>query len=155
MERFIVGRQFLVVLIVFILNMMGSAVADATVLGMSDVMAEIFLATGVAMILTTIMIGQLTAQINAANCMLDFINNYFMLFSTYVSLFIELSGLLHSVYLVQIIFSKITGKPFESNEPPRTGLQNVFFWARVIFSLGLLTLSFAVTLKALFDGKTT
>jgi hypothetical protein len=28
-------------------------------------------------------------KVNAANCMLDFINNYFMLFTTYVSLFIE------------------------------------------------------------------
>ena len=50
----------------------------------------------------TIMIGQLTAQVNAANCMLDFINSYFMLFTNYVSLAIEFSGLLHSVYLVQI-----------------------------------------------------
>jgi hypothetical protein len=154
MQRFIVGRQFLVVLLVFVINMCGSAIADASVLRMSDVMNEIFLASGIAMILTTIMIGQLTAQINAANCMLDFINTHFMLFSTYVSLFIEFSGLLHSVYLVQIIFSKITGKAFESNEPPRTGLQNVFFWARVIFSLGVLAFAFAVTLKALFDGNT-
>jgi hypothetical protein len=62
------------------------------------------------------MLGQLTAQVNAANCMLDFLNNYFMLFTTYVSLAIEFSGLVHSVYLVQIIFSKITGKPIESKE---------------------------------------
>jgi hypothetical protein len=106
----------LVVLIVFVMNMMGSAVADAAVLGLSDTLNEIFLATGIAMILTTIILGQLTAQVNAANCMLDFINNYFMLFSTYLSLFIEFSGLLHSVYLVQIGFSKLTGQRIHSNE---------------------------------------
>lgn len=155
MERFIVGRQFLVVLVVFLTNMCGGAVAGASVLGLSDVMTEIFLASGVAMIFMTIMLGQLTAQINAANCMLDYINSYFMVFTTYVSLSIEASGILHSVYLVQILFSKLTGKPIESNEQPRSHVEDFFFWVRVLMSIGILAFSFAVTLSALFQGKTT
>jgi hypothetical protein len=154
MERFIIGRQFLVCLTVFVTNMMASFVKDITLLGLPDIMCEIFLATGLAVILVMIMIGQLTAQVNAANCMLDFINNYFMLFTTYVSLAFEASGLLHSVYLVQIIFSKISGKPIESNEPPRSDSAKVFFWARVVMSLTVLAYAFAVTLAALFQGKT-
>jgi hypothetical protein len=154
MERFIVGRQFLVVFVVFVTNMMASSIEDASVLGLSDGLTEVFLNSGVAVILTVLMLGQLTAQVNAANCMLDFINNYFMLFTTYVSLAIETSGLLHSVYLVQMLFSKISGKPIESNEPPRTGIQTILFWARVVMSLGILGISFAVTLTALFDGNT-
>jgi len=129
MERFIVGRQFLVVLVVFLTNMMSSPIKGASVFGMSSGACDVFLANGVAVILTVIMIGQLTAQVNASNCLLDFINNYFMLFTTYVSLGIEFSGLLHSVYLVQIFFSKLTGKPIDSNEPPRNAIQNLFFWA--------------------------
>jgi len=101
------------------------------------------------------MIGQLTAQVNAANCMLDFINTRFMLFTTWVSLAIEFSGLVHAVYLVQILFSKITGTPIESKLPPRNASQNAFFWARVIMSLVILILAFVVTLTALFDGSTT
>ena len=155
MERFIVGRQFLVVILVFVTNMMGSASKGASVLGLPEAVTSIFLGSGLAMILITIMLGQLTAQVNAANCMMDFINNYFMLFSTYVSLGIEYSGLLHAVYLVQILFSKITGTPIESNEPPRTSLQSIFFWVRVLFSLAVLGFAFAVTLGALFQGKTT
>ena len=155
MERFIVGRQFLVVLVITLINLCGSAVKNAEVLGLSQGINEIFLGAGVAMILTTIMLGQLTAQVNAANCMLDFINTYFMLFTSYVSVGLEFSGLLHSVYLVQIFFSKITGKPIDSNEPPRSAVQNLFFWARVIMSLAILGFCFAVTLVALFDGKTT
>jgi hypothetical protein len=156
MERFIIGRQFLVVLVVFVSNLMASGIEDASVLGLPDVINDVFLSTGIALILITIMLGQLTAQVNGANCMLDFINNYFMLyFVTYVSLAIEMSGLLHSVYLVQIFFSKITGTPVESKEPPRSGIQNVFFWARVLFSSLVLAYAFAVTLSALFDGKTT
>jgi MFS family permease len=154
MERFIVGRQFLVVLVVFVINMMGSAIKDAQVLGMSGVLAEIFVSTGVSLMLVAIMIGQLTAQVNATNCMLDFINNYFMLFTTYVSLAIEFSGILHSVYLVQIIFSKVAGQAIDTKEEPRNGVQNLFFWGRVTVSLGLLAFAFAVTLKALFDGNT-
>jgi hypothetical protein len=155
MERFIVGRQFLVVLVITVINLCGASVKGAQVLGLSSGVTEVFLGAGVAMILTTIMLGQLTAQVNAANCMLDFINTYFMLFTSYVSLGIEFSGLLHSVYLVQIFFSKITGKPIDSNEPPRSGAQNLFFWARVLMSLAILAFSLAVTLVALFDGKTT
>ena len=155
MERFIVGRQFLVVLIVFILNMCGLPVKDASVFNFGSVMNEAFVASGVALILTTIIIGQLTAQVNAANCMLDFINTYFMLFSTYVSLFIESTGLMHAVYLVQIFFAKITGKSIESNEPPRSAASNVFFWGRVAMSVVILCFCFAVTLVALFNGKTT
>jgi silicon transporter len=155
MERFIIGRQFLVVLVVFVTNMCGAALPGTKVLGLSDSLLEIFVGSGVAMILMTIMIGQLTAQVNAANCMLDFINNYFMLFTNNVSLIIEFSGLLHSVYLVQMFFAKISGQPIESNEPKRTASQNLFFWARVVMSLVVLGLSFAVTLGALFQSKTT
>ncbi|GKY91322.1 hypothetical protein MPSEU_000104400 [Mayamaea pseudoterrestris] len=155
MERFIIGRQFLVVLVVFISNMMASSVAGAEVLGLPSGVTKVFLDSGVALILVMIMLGQLTAQVNAANCMLDFINNFFMLFTTYVSLFIEMSGLLHSVYLVQMFFAKLTGKPVESNEPPRSGAMNLLFWGRVLLSLTVLGYAFAVTLAALFQEKTT
>lgn len=154
MERFIVGRQFLTVIVIFIINMMASAIPGASALGFPSLVNEIFLASGIALILTTIMLGQLTAQVNASNCMLDFINNYFVLFTIYVSLLIEFTGLLHSVYLVQVFFSKVTGEPIESNEPPRTTVQSIFFWSRVFLSCLVLGFCFAVTLSALFAGKT-
>lgn len=155
MERFIVGRQFLVVLLVFLINMMGSTIPGSSVLGLSDIATNIFLASGLAVILITITLGQLAAQVTASSCMLDFINNYFMLFSTYVSLGIEFSGLLHCVYLVQIFFAKITGTSIISNENPRSNLQRTFFWLRVGLSLTVLFLSFAVTMSAIAQGKTT
>lgn len=127
MERFIVGRQFLVVLLVFVINMMGSASGDVSVLGLPTSLTNVFLGSGLALILITIMLGQLTAQVNAANCMMDFINNYFMLCSTYVSLGIEFSGLLHCVYLVQLLFAKFTGIRIESKEPPKSVAQRHSF----------------------------
>lgn len=156
MQRFIVGRQFLVVLCCFVISLCGSPVPGSAVFRLPDIVSSIFIDSGVSLILITVILGQLTAQVNAASCMLDFINNYFMLyFVTYVSMAIEMSGLLHCVYLVQILFSKITGTTVESNEPVQTLTQKVFFWGRAMLSLGVLIFSFVVTLNALFDGKTT
>lgn len=152
MERFIIGRQFLVVLVIFLINLCGSALADADPLGLPSIINAIFLENGVAMMITTIVIGQLTSQVNAAVCMLDFINNYFMLFTTYVSLALEFSGVLHCVYLVQIGFAHISGKPIESNELPRNGVQSLFFWVRVVMSSLILGGALAVTLRSLSMG---
>lgn len=116
MERFIVGRQFLVVLVVFLINLAGSAKPLADPLNLPPLVNNIFLTNGVALMITSIVFGNLTSQVNAAECMLDFINNYFMLFTTYVSLAIEYSGLLHSVYLIQHIFALMTKTPVESDE---------------------------------------
>lgn len=156
MQRFIVGRQFLVVLVVFIINLCGSPLSGSTVFKLPDTVAAIFVDSGVSLILITVILGQLAAQVNAASCMMDFINNYFMLyFVTYVSMAIEKSGLLDCVYLVQILFSKITGTVVQSNESPRTCTQTVFFWGRAMVSFAVLAFAFAVTLDALFGGKTT
>jgi hypothetical protein len=156
MQRFIVGRQFLVVLVVFIINLCGSPLPGSAIFQLPDTVAAVFVNSGVSLILITVILGQLTAQVNAASCMLDFINNYFMLyFVTYVSMAIEMSGLLHCVYLVQVLFSKVTGTVVQSNEPPRTCIQSLFFWGRSVFSLAVLAFAFAITIAALFDGKTT
>lgn len=152
MERFIVGRQFLVFIVVFLTNMF-------KVMHVPDGVEEVFLLpghfmSGAAIVLTTITLGQLTAQVNAANCMLDFVNSRAMLLTTYVSLFIENTGILHSAYLVQILFSKITGISIPK-EPSRTIRQSASFWGRILMSLALLVFAFTVTLSAIFQGKTT
>ena len=154
MRRFIVGRQFLVVLVVFGINLCGSAISGANVLGFSNFVNEVFLGTGVALMLTTIMLGQLTAQVSSLNCLLDFVNNWGMLFTTYILLAIEKSGLLHCVYLVQILFSRLTGRPFDFGDGSEGPATKFFFWARVTMSMAILCFAFAVTLAALFEGKT-
>jgi hypothetical protein len=64
MERFVVGRQFLVVLSIFIINTCGGSLADVSVLGMGSTLNAIFLDNGLAMILATIILGQITAQVS-------------------------------------------------------------------------------------------
>jgi len=152
LERFIIGRQFLNVVVIFLINMCGKALENADPLNLPKEFNLVFLKNGAAMIIVTIVLGQLTSQVNAAVSMLDFINNYFMTFTSYVSLFIEFSGLLHSVYLFQTFFSKVSGKPIESNEPSRNIAQNLFFWGRVLISMTILGIALAVTLYTLFSG---
>lgn len=106
-ERFIVGRQYLDLMIVFITSFMVSAIDGASVLGLPRIVNDVFLGSDLAVILCTIVFGQLVAQINCAHSMLDFINNWVMVGSTYVALCVEASGILHAVYFVQILFAKI------------------------------------------------
>ena len=155
MDRFIVGRQFLVVLVIFLLNLCGSAIADADSFGfLPKHVNQIFLANGVAMMITTIVLGNLTSQLIATVCMLDFVNNFFMLFTSYVSLAIEASGLLHAVYLVQLLFFKLSSnQPLASNKPKKTLLQSILFWTKALFSTAVLGFALAVTLEALFKGQ--
>merc|ERR1712019_45594 len=111
--------------------------------------------TGLALFFMTAMIGKISAQVNASRCMLDFVNNYLASFTMYVSMFIEVSGLLHVCYLAQIGFASAAGQPIVLKEEPRTETENLFFWARVAASTVILIFSFAVTLSALFNNQTT
>ena len=155
LDRYLLGRQFMVVLVVFTVNISGAPIADAELWGFPQWIMDIFFTYGLAMILFTCMVGQLNTQVNASLCMLDYINSYFALFTLYVAMFIEFSGLLHSAYVVQIIVTKLAGSEVKTNEPPRDAAQSAFFWFRCLFSCVVLCFSFAVTLEALFNEKTT
>uniref|UniRef100_A0A7S2VFU4 Silicon transporter n=1 Tax=Entomoneis paludosa TaxID=265537 RepID=A0A7S2VFU4_9STRA len=155
LDRYLMGRQFMVLALVFVINMSGAPIEDADVLNLPTPLANAFLKSGLAMILFTCMIGQLNTQVNASHCMLDYLNDHFATFTVWVAVGIEASGLLHASYLIQMIVAMCAGQTIESNEPPRDGLANVLYWGRVLFSCGCLGFAFAVTLAALFDGKTT
>jgi hypothetical protein len=163
MNRFIVGRQFLVTMVVFLINLCGSPVHGISLTGITDSIVVLFLESGMATILMTVMIGQLTAQVNAANCMLDFVNTRFMIFTTWVSLAIETSGLLHAVYLIKYcIFAYFLGNTPPTNKDSsssssesRDTIQNILFWLRVGFSTVLLGYSSVVTIVAIWNDQTT
>ena len=155
LDRYLIGRQFMVLLMVFATNQCGSAISGAEVFNLPHWFGDIFLGSSVALILLTACAGQLMAQVNSSHCMLDFVDTHFMTVTLYSCLAIEASGLLHCVYLVPYLFALISGKPIHSNEEPRTWLQGFFFWIRVLLSLGILAGCVAVTMSALFNGQTT
>jgi len=155
LDRYLMGRQFMVVLVVFTVNISAAPKGDAELWGFPDWVISIFYGFGAAMILITCMIGQLNSQVNACLCMLDYIDNYFSLFTIWVAMAIEFSGLLHASYFVSILVSAAAGKEVESNEPPRSAGANLFFWGRILFSLAALSFCVAVSMVALFTDRTT
>ena len=155
LDRYLLGRQFMVVLVVFCVNMSAAPVGGAAIWGYPEWLKNIFFQFGLAMILITCMIGQLNTQVNASHCMLDYIDNYFAVFTLWVAMAIEFSGLLHASYLVQIIVGLLAGKPIESKEGPKEGFTLIFFWFRVLLSCTILGFCIAVTMVALFSGRTT
>mmetsp|Transcript_12174 Transcript_12174/g.18541 ORF Transcript_12174/g.18541 Transcript_12174/m.18541 type:complete len:554 (+) Transcript_12174:105-1766(+) len=154
LDRYLMGRQFMVIFINFCISLAGAPLAGADVFGLPSIIIKIFLESGIAMVLTNVIIGQLTSQVNASHCMLDYINNHFMTFTLWVALLIEKTGVMHFSYFIQIMSYYLAGKPVESNEPPRDALTNIWFWGRVIWSLAILCFALAVTLSALFAGNT-
>ncbi|KAG7344610.1 silicon transporter [Nitzschia inconspicua] len=108
-ERFIVGRQYIDLTIVFSTSFMVNAIAGAQVLGLPPVVNDIFLGSDLGVILCFIVFGQLISVINCSHNMLDYINNWCMVFTTYLAFLIEATGILHAVYFVQIIFTKLAG----------------------------------------------
>ena len=155
LDRYLLGRQLMVVIVVFCVNMSGGPIGGATLWGLPDWIINIFMETGLAMILFTCNIGQLQSQVNASLQMLDYLDNYFGLFTLWVAMAIEFSGLLHASYLIQLLVGLMAGKPIESNEELRSGFAIIFFWARCMFSLAVLCFCLAVTVQALFTGQTT
>jgi len=155
LDRYLMGRQFMVLLVVFVINQCcGPLDPQGDVLGLPSGVKMVFLDVGLGMIIFTCILGQLTTQVNASHCMIDTINNYFALFTLYTTMVIEFSGIMHASYLIQNILSAVSGKPIITNEEPKTGAVFAFFWGRVIMSVAILAFCLGATLAALFQGKT-
>jgi hypothetical protein len=155
LDRYLMGRQFMVLMVVFVVNQCGQPLnPKVDVLGMPDGVKFVFLDIGLGMIVFTCVLGQLWSQVIATHSMIDYINNYFALFTLYTAMCVEFSGIMHSAYLIQYAMAAISGKPIITNEEPKTGFNFAFFWARVLMSLAILSFCMAVVLVALFNGDT-
>jgi len=155
LDRYLLGRQFMVIFIVFIINKSGTPLVDAEIWGLPSWAMEVLVTSGIALILLTCMVGQLHSQVTASHCMLDYINDAINFLTMRVAMMIEASGIVHASYLIQMLVAKLSDRPIESQEEPRTGLRLVTFWARCLMSLAILIFSFVITIVALFEGKTT
>eukprot|EP00588_Corethron_pennatum_P019637 CAMPEP_0194328232 /NCGR_PEP_ID=MMETSP0171-20130528/43959_1 /TAXON_ID=218684 /ORGANISM="Corethron pennatum, Strain L29A3" /LENGTH=591 /DNA_ID=CAMNT_0039088487 /DNA_START=64 /DNA_END=1839 /DNA_ORIENTATION=- len=155
LDRYLMGRQCMVCLIVFLINIAGGPIGGAELWGFPSLLKDAIFTSGLCMILFTAMVGQLNSQVNASLCMLDYINNYFALFTLGVAMAIEFSGLLHASYLIQMLVGRLSGQRILSNEEPRHLSQNIFFWLRCLVSLAILSFCTTVTMVALFEKKTT
>mmetsp|Transcript_1951 Transcript_1951/g.2196 ORF Transcript_1951/g.2196 Transcript_1951/m.2196 type:complete len:532 (+) Transcript_1951:125-1720(+) len=155
LDRYLLGRQFGVIFVVFCVNLSGGPIGTATLWNMPEWVIQVFFKTGFSMILFTCMVGQLNTQVNASICMLDFINNYFSLFTYWGCIFVEFTGFVHFSYAISMIVHNLAGQQMEQKEPAKEGFDLLFFWTRVLFSFGILSFSLIITIAALFEGKTT
>lgn len=155
LDRYLLGRQFSVVLIVFAIHNCAAPIKGAELWNLPNIVQQLFLGAGLSEIFFTVMVGQLSAEVNASLCMLDYINDPFSYFTAIASLALEFSGIIHFSYAIRYMFCYAASTKVESKEPPRSVTQQLFFWGRVAFSFGCLVFAFCVTLVALFGGKTT
>jgi len=161
LDKYLLGRQFMVVLVVFCVNISGGPIDGATLWGLPGWVVDVMFQGGLAMIMITCNLGQLMSQVNASLCMLDYTNNYFALLTLYVALAIEFSGLLHASYLIQMLVNLLAGKKSENELKSKEQSRNpnifhsIFFFLRCLISLAILCFCLAVTMEALFDNKTT
>jgi len=159
LNRYLLGRQFMVILIVFVVELCGATHGhdgEAVELwGLPSWIITIFLTSGAAMILFTCMVGQLNSEIIGCHYMLDYLNSWFALITIWVAMAIEFSGILHICYIIQRTVARVAGQPIVSNEPKMNLFQNIFFYGRCVMSLALLGFAFAVTFTAIIQGKTT
>jgi len=155
LDKYLLGRQFMVVLVVFCVNISGGPIDGATLWGVPNWVVDVMFQGGLAMIMLTCNVGQLMSQVNASLCMLDYTNNYLALLTLYVALAIEFSGLLHSSYLISMLVNALAGKKSKEQTRDSNIFQNIFFFLRCLISLAVLCFSLAVTMEALFNDKTT
>ena len=153
LHRYLLGRQFMVVFIVFTVNISGGAIKGATLWDLPQWVMSIFFGIGLYMILLTTMVGQLNSQVNASHRMIDYLNDYANYCTICLCMCVEFSGMVHASYIIQYIVAALAKKTIESNEPPKSPLQNLFFFGRCLMSICILGFAFAVTLTALFGGQ--
>lgn len=146
LNRFIIGRQFLVVLVVFCLNLCTTAHEHALLPGCNPWMVEALLSSGLASMFITVLLGQLSAEVNATNCMLDFINNHTVRVTTQFCLLMEASGILHAVYILKWFFS--------CDEDAVRDVKTISYRLRVILSCVVLVAALTVTWAALCENET-
>jgi VIT1/CCC1 family predicted Fe2+/Mn2+ transporter len=135
MERFIVGRQLLVVLTLFSMNLliavkdepedMTTHINSTTTVHYNSRLQQhaatshtwvpqAIIRSNTCLMIVTIVLGQLMPQVASASCMLDFSNSSFVLLIVYLSLAVESSGLLHATYLVQLLPAFAQGRQNEA-----------------------------------------
>eukprot|EP00299_Pterocystis_sp_00344_P016125 c8079_g1_i1.p1 GENE.c8079_g1_i1~~c8079_g1_i1.p1 ORF type:complete len:475 (-),score=104.87 c8079_g1_i1:90-1514(-) len=158
LDRFIIGRQFLAVLLLILINLCANTQnrCDDS-LHFPQWIFSIFCDAGMSPIIITLILGQLTGQIIATDCMLDIINSYLMYFSTRISLFIEWSGVMHFVYLVQFAFTKLCGAGGnrEHSAKVSTPAEKIGYGFRMILSCALLGFSTLVIVSEIVNNRTT
>jgi hypothetical protein len=158
LDKLIVGRQFLVVFVVFMIGYCSSydnEKLNTNPLGVSGTFMTGFVKTGMCSALVTITIAQLISQIVASRCNIDYLNYRFHFYAVIgMCLFMEATGLCHFTYLIQKSLVEYKGTPGAKKKQIKDQGNPVLFYGRCGLSFVILAMSLAIITKALLNGQT-
>jgi len=156
-ERFIVGRQFLVLFLVFLISRIGGAGPMSQqnfYIGnwkWSSEATQFFWVNSVLLIIIIIVPGNLVTQLMAARKMLDFLELPFAAYYTVVlpSLGLEAVGLTHTAYLLKDAFLYLVSLEPEADDSRRMPKTRLYY-AKCVVSVCAVIFSAVFVVKGLF-----
>ena len=159
-ERFLVGRQFLLLFNGFLCSRLGGQGKHPDDYHMGEwdwtLEASQFFWANSFMLLLVILSAQLVTQICACEYQLGFFNLPIgMLYTVvYPCLFVEALGFTHSTYLLKDALAYVAGIDTSTADPKKEISKNAFHYLRCAWSVGLVIFGGIFLFKGLFLAQT-
>jgi len=158
-ERFLVGRQFLLLFNGFLVSKVAGAGTPNFYIGdwhWSEEASQFFWANSVLLMILLAAFAQLVTQLLAAQKMLGFINLPFHAYYTIVlpCLAIESVGLTHSSYLLKDFLVRIAGIDKSTADPAKQMPKDFLYYARCLLSVAAVIFSFVFIVKGVAMSQT-
>nr|AOW69270.1 silicon transporter alpha [Savillea parva] len=158
-ERFLVGRQFLLLFNGFLLSKVAGAGTSEFYIGdwhWSSEANDFFWSNSALLMVLIAAFAQLPTQLLAAQKMLGFLNlPFFSLYTiVYPCLIVESVGLTHSTYLLKDFLVRITGIDRSQADPAKQMNKNFLYYARCALSVAAVIFSFVFIVKGLAMKQT-
>merc|ERR1719419_2117160 len=159
-ERFLVGRQFLLLFNGFLVSRIGGGTAiDHLEMGSwtwTHEFTQFFFSNGVLLMIVIVALGQLPCQLVAADMMLGFFDlplghKYIVV---YPCLFVESLGLTHSSYLLKDLLCWISGIDVSKADPEKELKKDFLHWARCALSVAAVCFSGTMIIKGISMSQT-
>lgn len=158
-ERFLVGRQFLLLFNGFLVSRIGGGKQEDFYIGdwHWNVEATQFFWLNATLLMVVIVVpGQLVTQLIAMDKMLGFLNLKFYAYYTVLMpcMFVESIGLTHSAYMLKDVLVKVTGVDPQKGDPSKKMDKNFLYYFRVLISVSAVIFSGTFIVKGLYMSQT-
>jgi len=153
-ERFLVGRQFLLLFNGFLVSRVGGAKYEDFHMGdweWTAAASNFFWVNSVLLMIVIIVPGQLVSQLMAADKMMGFFNLPFAGYYTVCipCLFVESIGLTHSTYLLKDFLTWVANIDRSQEDPKKKMTKDFLYYARCLISCAAVIFSGLFIIKGL------
>lgn len=159
-ERFLVGRQFLLLFNGFLVSRIGggSNISNFVFGGWvwDSFLTQVFFSNGVLLMIVIVAIGQLPTQLVAADKMLGFFNLPLGHYYTVVlpCLAVEAVGLPHSSYLLKDLLCLICRIDHSAADPAKQMKKDILYYSKCALSVAAVIFSATLVIKGIALGQT-